>query len=330
MFLCTGVFYGVYMTEDIEDVFPWKGTFERVTENPVLSPEPEHDWESGATYNATAVTEDDTVYLLYRAEDKSPEEDPEQEEYVSRIGLATSDDGIHFDRHMDEPILDTDGEFAEYEERGVEDPRITEIDDRYFLTYTAFDGEDAYLFLATSDDLEDWEEVGPVTEGKAGAILDRTVDGEYVMYQGDTDIRLLRSKDGFDWEVDDEPVLETREDSFDSQLVEPGPAPLVTDDGILLIYNSCDDEGRYHVGAALFDKEDPSELLARTDEPILSPSEDIDRDRKHDHLEEVVFCEGIVRRDDTYYLYFGSGDEVLSVATAPARDARSGSVQEQD
>jgi len=308
------------MAKDMEEFFPWKGTFERSGENPVLAPDPEREWESGATYNATAIAEGEDVYLLYRAEDRSPEEDPEQEEYVSRIGLAASDDGVNFRRMSDEPVLDTEGEFAEYESRGVEDPRITRLDDRYVLTYTAFDGEDAYLFLATSEDLQDWEEVGPVTEGKAGAILGQRVDGEYMMYQGDTDIRLLRSEDGREWEVDEEPVLETREDSFDSQLVEPGPAPLMTEEGIVLIYNSCDDEGRYHVGAALFDRDDPSQLKARTDEPILSPSEEIDRDRKHDHLEEVVFCEGIVRRDDTYYLYFGSGDEVLSVATAPARD----------
>jgi predicted GH43/DUF377 family glycosyl hydrolase len=202
----------------------------------------------------------------------------------------------------------------------VEDPRITEIDDTYFMTYTAYNGntDDIRLFLATSQDLTDWTEHGPVTDGKAGAILAEPVDGEYEMYQGDLDIHLHRSDDGYDWTQDPEPVMSPRDGMFDSRLVESGPAPLMTDEGILLLYNSCDDDGDYHVGAALFDSTDPTELLARTDEPLLSPAEPIDRDRRHDHLENVVFCEGLVELDSTYVAYFGSGDEVLSAATAPA------------
>jgi predicted GH43/DUF377 family glycosyl hydrolase len=139
------------------------------------------------------------------------------------------------------------------------------------------------------------------------------------MYQGDLDIHLHWSDDGYNWTQNPEPVMSPRDGMFDSQLVESGPAPRMTDEGILLIYNSCDDHGDYHVGAALFDEDDPSTLLARTDEPLLSPTEDIDTDRRHDHLENVVFCEGMVELDDTYILYFGSGDEVLSAATAPAK-----------
>lgn len=299
------------------DILPWDGPFERVDANPVLAPEPSCDWERGAVYNAAATRDGDGVAVLYRAEDLPPEEDPQQDRYVSRIGLARGSDGVALERVRDEPVLGTGGPYADYKTRGVEDPRITTIDDEYMLTYTAFDGERINLFLATSDDLVDWDEHGPVTDGKAGAILDEPVDGEYVMYQGDTDIDLLRSPDGYDWETTDTGVLAPRDGMFDAVLVEPGPAPVLTEDGILQVYNACDDAGRYHVGAALFDRDDPAELVARTDTPLLSPIA-ADRDRRHDHLEAVVFAEGLVELDETYHLYYGSGDETLRVATAPA------------
>lgn len=313
-------------TADVDaDFLPWDGPLQRHG-HPVLERNPTREWESGVVYNPAATRADDHIFLLYRAEDKTPEEDPEQCKYVSRIGLASSDDGVAFERVSDDPVFDiNDGIHTEHKVRGVEDPRVTTIDrdgdTEHLMTYTAFDGEQARLYLARSPDLFNWDDVEYVTDGKAGAILDEPVNDVYWMYQGDRDIALYRSPDGYTWETYESPVLERRPDRFDAELVEPGPAPRLTDDGILLIYNCLDNDRQYHTGAALFDPDDPSRLLARTDTPILSPDPDgADQDRRHDHLDDVVFTEGLVRDDDMYRLYFGSGDEDIRVATAPAAD----------
>ena len=106
-------------------------------------------WESGSVYNPAAVVKDGQVVLLYRAH---------ADDIVSHVGLATSDDGIHFERHP-EPVLSPS---EDYERHGCEDPRVTEIDGTYYLTYTAYDGTNAQLCLATSTDLFTWEKHGPL------------------------------------------------------------------------------------------------------------------------------------------------------------------------
>ena len=105
------------------------------------------------------------------------------------MGIATSRDAIHFVREPD-PVLVPE---AEYERGGgVEDPRLSKIGRTFYLTYTAYDGKDAQLALATSPDLRRWERRGviiPANTGrwnvkwtKAGAILEQPVNGRYWMY----------------------------------------------------------------------------------------------------------------------------------------------------
>ena len=98
------------------------GPFTPYAENPILAPQGD-GWESGSVYNPAAVVKDGKVVLLYRAH---------ADDIVSHVGLATSDDGIHFERHP-EPVLSPS---EDYERHGCEDPRVTEIDGTYYLTYT--------------------------------------------------------------------------------------------------------------------------------------------------------------------------------------------------
>ena len=153
---------------------------------------------------------------------------------TSRIGLATSEDGLHFTRDA-EPIVSPS---EDYElPGGCEDPRVVEAEGRYWLTYTGYDGANARLCLASSADLKTWEKHGvlfPELEwSKSGAILDVPIDGQHLMYFGDTHLWLARSTDLVRWQLDPKPVLSPREGLFDSRLVEPGPPPLLTDEGIL-------------------------------------------------------------------------------------------------
>jgi predicted GH43/DUF377 family glycosyl hydrolase len=199
-------------------------------------------WEERNVLNPSAVVKDGKVYLIYRAQDP---------EMTSRLGLAVSDDGLHFTKQPS-PVFfpDNDG-MKKYEWKGgVEDPRIVESEDgMYILTYTAYDGKLARLCLASSRDLMTWEKHGLVlgedkykdTWSKSGAIVSKLeqgkivavkINGKYWMYFGDTDLFMATSSDLFHWDVVENeetkkmiPVLHPRPGYSDSRLVEPGHMP---------------------------------------------------------------------------------------------------------
>ena len=291
--------------------------------NPIFVPRIEAgSFEKGNVYNPAAVVKDGKVFLLYRAEEGY------YDDYISRIGLATSEDGFAFERFAKKPIIDIDSTRTE-EDRGCEDPRVMKAAGRYFLTYTAFGGGPTHtntrLCGAFSHDLIRWKKIGKLLPGreKAGAVVqDYKHKGEYVMYFGEGKAQVAFSKDLSFWRVRKQPVLEPREGFFDDFLVEPGPPPMVTEQGILLIYNSAKGElgwrGQddrefvsYAVGAALFDKEDPTKLLWRTDAPLLEVSEYWE---KYGKVNNVVFATGLVHFKDKWLLYYGGADKAIGVA----------------
>jgi beta-1,2-mannosidase len=302
------------------------GPFEKYRNNPILAPQGDM-WEAKDLFNPTAVVKDGKIYLLYRAEDNTG---IGEWNGTSRIGLAVSEDGIHFDRHP-EPVL---APTEPYElPGGCEDPRVTKVDETYYLTYTAFNGTNAVLCLATSKDLYNWEKHGVLfpewTGGsdtvwsKSGAILAQPINGKYVMYFGDTSIWIAYSEDLLHWTPVKDPVFtpSANSNAFDSALIEPGPEPLLTDEGILLLYNAAriitelDDPSvgklRYSTGQVLLSKEDPEKVIRRTREPFLVPG-------LHDEIvgqvDNVVFVEGLVQCQGIYYLYYGMADSKIGVA----------------
>jgi predicted GH43/DUF377 family glycosyl hydrolase len=272
--------------------------------------------------------------MLYRAQDRQGK---------SSLGYATSEDGIHFTRRP-EPVLV--GE-APYEiGGGVEDPRLVKIGDTFYLTYTGYNNQggtgmhaegpihgDAQLCMATSTDLIHWKRVGvimPAYKGKwnvgwtkSGAIVPEKIKGKYWMYYlADgahqlTQMAIAYSPDLVHWsDALDHPVLSSRPKSFDSQVVEPGPAPVITEDGIFLIYNGADDNNVYRTGWALFDKKDPTKVLARAQQPVFEPVLDWE---KKGQVPNVVFVEGMVRDGSRWLFYYGGADKYVEVASAPVR-----------
>lgn len=231
-------------------------------------------WEERNVLNPTALVRDDTVYLLYRAQDSLG---------TSRIGMASSVDGLRFEK-LPAPVFYPDNDsMKKYEWNykkdsteqtnsencyfcyfdGVEDPRIVESEQgEYFMTYTSYDGKTARLSIASSFDLKQWTKHGLVlkdekylnTWSKAGAIVAerinsrmvaKKIDGLYWMYYGDTDLFMAYSSDLINWKAAENEesgkrisVLHPRPGYFDSRLVEPGPYALWRENGILLIYNS--------------------------------------------------------------------------------------------
>ena len=293
------------------DSTAWQlGPFTKYDGNPILLPQGE-TWEAKDVFNPTAWTDGDEILLLYRAEDTTG---VGRWNGTSRLGLARSTDGVRFEREP-APVFEPaeDWELP----GGVEDPRLVQIDSTYYLTYTGYDGETARLGLATSPDLRTWTRHGVLFPErgwtKSGAILPEPIDGRYWMYFGDTNIWAAHSDDLITWTVVEPPVLRPRPGHFDSRLVEPGPAPLRTDAGILLLYNAADDSLRYAAGQALFDAADPTRLLARTDAPFLTTTDVLEQTGQ---VRNVVFIEGLVRFQDHWFLYFGMGDSGIGVATA--------------
>ena len=275
-------------------------TTDRVSNQPLLRPGP--DWTQFGLFNPTAIKEGDKTVLLFRAQDKKQ---------TSRIGYAESTDGLHFTIRPD-PVLSPE---AEYEKNGgVEDPRVVRINGIYYLTYTGYDTHSAQLCLATSRDLMNWDRKGvilPAYHGtwntqwtKSGAIVPEQINGKWWMYylgtRKDTDgtsrdyMGLASSTDLLHWsDATDKPVLDRHPGAFDSRVMEPGPAPFVTEAGILLLYNGADDHLRYGPGWVLFDRHDPRRVIARADKPFVFPTLDWE---KIGNVPNVIFLEGAVEK----------------------------------
>lgn len=334
--------------------------------NPVITPLPESSfqcpmrqtavkWEESDTFNPAAVVKDGKVYVLYRAEDNSAIGIGKR---TSRIGLAESVDGIHMKR-LPEPILyPADDNNKEYEwDGGCEDPRVAVTEDGlYVMAYTSWNRRTPRLCIATSRDLLTWEKHGPAfakaydgrfrdMECKSGSLVTRLADGKqviakvnghYLMYWGEKKVAAATSDNLIDWTpvLNEQNELRTliapRDQYFDSALTECGPPALLTDKGILLLYNGKNrtDErrdvrfnaGTYSAGQVLFDRNDPYRVLQRLDVPFFRPMDDFEKSGQY--VDGTVFLEGLVYHQHKWFLYYGCADSQVGVAVYdPAQPA---------
>jgi predicted GH43/DUF377 family glycosyl hydrolase len=299
-------------------------------------------WQGKDVFNPSSIVFNDQLILLYRGEDFIGKYNG-----TSRIGLARSSDGIHFIRE-DQPVFypQEDALKSVEWEGGVEDPRIV-IDDLgvYWMTYTAYDGQVARLLMASSQDLFHWRKHGSVFENeidankwtksgsivcslKGNSMVATQINGSYVMYFGDTDLFMATSQNLISWTIlkdqngDWKKVLSPRPGRFDSRLVEPGPQAMITQKGILLLYNGMNlDEGgaadlprgTYSAGQALFDLEDPSQLIKRSQTPFLKPSEPYELEGQ---VNQVCFIEGLSYFQKRWYLFYGTADSKIAMAVS--------------
>jgi len=315
-------------------------------------------WESKDVFNPAIVVRDGKIYLLYRAQDSVGRPGG-----TSRIGLATSTDGLHFARQQ-MPVLYPDNDAQKkYEwEGGCEDPRVVEDSaGTYYMTYTGYDGVMARLLVASSKDLQHWTKHGAafmnaynnhyvdkwsksgsiVSTYKDGKIIATRIHGLYWMYWGDVNIWAATSNDLIHWTpvemgAGEKPaiplrhnavevprlkiVLGPRAGKFDSDIAEPGPPAMLTNKGILLIYNgrnipSIGDstlaEGTYAMGQALLDANDPTRVLQRMDRYFLKPSQPYEITGQ---VNQVCFAEGLAQFNGRWFLYYGTADSKIAVA----------------
>jgi len=341
----------------------WRiGPFTRpATGNPVIAPDSEPvfadpirgmpvHWEALHTFNPAAVVRNGVIDVLYRAEDDTGAMQIGM--HTSRLGLAESSDGIHFTRRA-APVFYPSGDSEQPREwpGGVEDPRVVEAEDgTYVLTYTQWNRTTYSVGIATSRDLEHWTKHGPAfldaEEGKyanlkyksagivtrlhEGRLFAARIDGTYWMYWGEGAIHLARSSDLIRWTPvegsNGEPVevLRPRPGRFDSSFPETGPPPVLTQRGIVMIYNGKNADaggdphlfaGTYAAGEALFDAHDPAKLLARTENPVLEPT--LAYEKSGQYAAGTTFAEGLVYFHGRWLLYYGCADSLVAVATAP-------------
>lgn len=326
--------------------------------NPIIVPNPQTrffcpmqkdsvGWEESDTFNPAAVVKDDKIYVLYRAEDNSATGIGKR---TSRIGLAESRDGITMQLRNTPVLYPAEDNMKEYEwEGGCEDPRVAVTEDgTYVMMYTAWNRHIPRLCVATSKDLIAWEKHGPAfakaydgrfkdLECKSGSVVTKIVDGKqvitkvngkYLMYWGERMVNLASSDDLVNWtpELNEKNELKgliyPRYKYFDSNLTECGPPAIITDKGILLLYNGknrTDDKrderfnaGTYSAGQVLFDLNNPSKVIARLDVPFFRPMDDFEKSGQY--VDGTVFIEGLAFYEGKWFLYYGCADSKVAVA----------------
>ena len=327
--------------------------------NPIITPNPSNQfdcpmqdkkigWEESDVFNPAATVKDGKIYVLYRAEDNSATGIGKR---TSRIGLAESEDGIHMKRRKTPVMYPDKDNMKEYEwDGGCEDPRVTMTEDGlYVMAYTSWNRKVARLCIATSHDLVKWEKHGPafakayngrfkdifcksgsmVTTIKDGKQVLTKIDGKYFMYWGEHAVYAATSDDLVNWTpILDEKnelatVIKPRPQYFDSALTECGPPAILTDKGIVLLYNGKNQTndskrdkrftaGAYCAGQILTDPKEPMKVLQRLDVPFFRPLASFEKSGQY--VDGTVFIEGLVFFKNKWYLYYGCADSQVSVA----------------
>jgi predicted GH43/DUF377 family glycosyl hydrolase len=296
----------------------------RLPDNPILAPIASHRWESSHVLNPTAVQLDGQTHILYRA--VGPEN-------TSVIGYARSKDGVHIDERLPEPIYTPRAKFelkhgGPTDNSGCEDARVVHIGDRLFITYTAYDSVVAPEVAESSISVKDFlahrwdrwtmpELVSPEgVDDKDACLFPEKIAGRYMVlhrvsshicadfvgspnFRNDKLTRCIQ-------------ILGPRPGMWDSKKVGIAGPPIKTPAGWILFYHGITDAGHYCLGAALLDRKDPTRLIGRTSQPVMTPVEPWEREG---WIGNVVFPCGQVVKGDKIYLYYGGADHVIGVAT---------------
>lgn len=231
---------------------------------------------------------------------------------LSHLRLAWSDDGVHFTVE-NEPILCGKGKLEEY---GIEDCRVTCIDNRYYCVYTAVSSCGVGVSMVSTSDWKTVDYHGMILppHNKDCALFTHRIHDRYYCFHrpssigiGGNYIWLSSSPDLLHW-GDHHCIVKTRPGMWDSQKVGAGAAPIATEKGWLCIYHGADETDRYCLGAFLLDTENPAIVKARTREPIMEPCMKYE---KYGFYGNVIFTNGHIVNGDEITIYYGAADEVI-------------------
>ncbi len=289
---------------------------------PVLLPDPASIWETYNVFNPAVIYQRGLFHMLYRAQGL---------DWISRFGYAVSADGLQWNR-LREPVLspiDAD------DSRGVEDPRVTEIDGTYYMTYTAYGsawhgkGEPTHAgggvtpMIARSENLVAWERLGSIVTGednKDHVLFPRRINGRYVaLHRRPPQVWIAESADLIHWPEDHmRPIFGPRAgNGWDGLRVGGGGVPIETEHGWLLIYHAYDDAHVYRLGVCLLDRNQPDRVIRRPKDFIFEPQElwELRGD-----VPNVVFSCANPVVNDIVYVFYGAADHVIGLATCSLAD----------
>jgi predicted GH43/DUF377 family glycosyl hydrolase len=260
------------------------------------------------------------------------------EDNTSSLGYAISLDGFTIESRQEEPAYVPRESFemkcVPGGNSGCEDPRLTLLEDKVYMCYTAFDGSGpprvALSCLPLESFLEkDWRWEKPVLisppgyDDKDACLFPEKVDGKYLIFHrigDDIDVALVPDLSFTGKQrLGEIRWLAPRRGWWDSYKVGIAAPPVKTSRGWLLLYHGVAGDRKYRVGAVLMDLKNPLKIIARTDEPLLEPQADYE---KHGQVPDVVFPCGAVLKDGMLFVYYGGADRVCCVATMPVDDIR--------
>ena len=298
----------------------------RSKHNPILSPisDMSHWWESKAVFNPGVAIYNDKIYLLYRALGSI---------HYSTFGLAVLSDPETVEKRFDQPVVESE-DGNKYEQFGIEDPRITFFEGKYYIVYNAPSvyrggvGAPAWQHMKTpwrlrcslleTEDFITFKRRGvilPDIDSKDGVLFPEKINGKYcLLHRVYPDIWISYSDRIDKFEIGEKLCL-SRQNQWDSERIGAGPPPIRTELGWLLIYHGSgvkmDGKFSYEVGMMLLDLENPQKILYRSEEPILQPQENYEREG---YVNNVVFPTGLIEWGDKYWLYYGAADSRVAVA----------------
>lgn len=289
----------------------------RFERNPIITPRQRRDWEVNGTFNPSATINMGTIHILYRAVDAR---------MISHLGYARSENGVKIDFRSSDPVLSPS---AEWEEFGCEDPRLTNFNGTYYITYTAYSRRGPRIALASTKDFMNFKKyglIGPDRDDKDCVVFPDKINGNIaIIHRLESKVQiayfksfesLVHSQEFWNDYVrhfDDYEIMRSKF-PWEMRKIGVGPPPIKTDLGWLVIYHGVSIEKIYRVGAVLLDLDDPLKVLARTKTHILEPETEFE---KHGMVSNVVFPEGAVIRDGKLMVYYGGADKVCCVASAP-------------
>ena len=234
---------------------------------------------------------------------------------LSHLRLARSKDGIHFVVDEEPAIFP----IAKEESWGMEDPRITKIEDTYYINYTSVTKNGPATSLISTKDFVKYERHGIIfaPENKDVTIFPEKIQGQYVAFNrpvpcgiGNPEMWIAKSPDLIHWGEQQHFCGLSDDDSerWDNGRIGGGAVPFKTEKGWIKIYHAADKNDRYCLGAFLLDLEDPTKVIAKTKEPILQPEMDYE---KNGFFGNVVFTCGCIHEDDNVILYYGAADDKI-------------------
>lgn len=306
----------------------------RDPEHPILEPrqDAQYWWETLGTFNPGVTEYNGKVILLYRAYDQFR---------ISRFGLADSTDGIKFQTY-DLPAVDTDPNDP-YERLGIEDARITKIDDTYYILHTSASYHSVQqtsdvhgvmehlpwrvrVGMRTTKDFKTFEKHGiilPDTPAKNACLLPEKIDGAFaVLYrqhqhhpdEGEI-LKLAFTHDFVTWH-DTHTGIWPKPEKWQQGKFGLGSPPITTPHGFLMVYHAVDAQGAYRLGLMMLDRQDPCHIIWFSD-PILEPTMSYE---KEGFVPNVVYCCGALLRNQDLWIYYGAADRVTARAVLSLKD----------